>query len=320
LGGSPATKAPMTNRTFTIELPTDGNGLVGGQCTKGDCNKYFKVKPGTGLSKATQAFCPYCGHTDDPSDFVTGEQKEYMLSVVGNQVMAEAAQQLKKHEFNIPARGAFGIGFSLTISHTPEPIRYVVEREIETPLTCDHCRLDYAIYGVFAFCPDCGSHNSLQILRMNIEVISKLIQLGQNADADLAEQLISDALVNAVSAFDGFGREVCRLAAPRSKDPTKATSISFQNIEGARQRVRDLFSIDIASPLTHGEWARVALCFKKRHLIAHKLGIRDEQYVRTSNDPHAVAGRKVRLAKADAEELSRLLERIGDHLMQQLGL
>lgn len=51
----------MTTRTFTIQLPTDGNGLVGRQCTKNDCNKYFKVKPGTGLSKPTQAFCPYCG-------------------------------------------------------------------------------------------------------------------------------------------------------------------------------------------------------------------------------------------------------------------
>jgi hypothetical protein len=53
---------------------------------------------------------------------------------------------------------------------------------------------------------------------MNIEVISKLVQLGQNADADVAEQLISDALENAVSAFDGFRREVCRVG-PRSKDP-----------------------------------------------------------------------------------------------------
>jgi len=190
----------MTKRTFTIQLPIDGNGLVGRQCTKNDCGKYFKIKPGTGLPKPTQAFCPYCGHADDPSDFVTDEQKEYMLSVVGNQVMAEAAQQLKKHEFNIPARGAFGIGFSLKISHTPEPIRYVVEREIETSLTCDRCALDYAIYGVFAFCPDCGSHNSLQILRKNIEVISKLMRLGQDADADVAEHLISDALENAVSA------------------------------------------------------------------------------------------------------------------------
>jgi hypothetical protein len=111
---APATWSPLTKRTFTIEFPTDGNRLVGRQCTTNDCNKYFKVKPGTGLSKPTQALCPYCGHTDDPSDFVTDEQKEYMLCVAANQVMAEMAQQLKKHEFNIPARGAFGIGLAST--------------------------------------------------------------------------------------------------------------------------------------------------------------------------------------------------------------
>ena len=43
-------------------------------------------------------------------------------------------------------------------------------------------------------------------------------------------------------------------------------------------------------------------------------------YVRTSNDPDAVAGRKVRLTKPEVDELNRLLERIGDHLTQQLGL
>jgi hypothetical protein len=311
----------MTDRTFRISIPTDANGFVGRQCTKNDCKQYFKVKPGTGVSTPTRAFCPYCGHVDDPGDFWTEEQKEYALSVVGNRVMGEMARQLKKHEFDVPARGAFGIGFSLEIRHTPERIRYYVERDIETPLTCERCTLSYAIYGVFSFCPDCGAHNSLQILQKNFEVISKLIRLGETTDgAELAEQLISDALENAVSAFDGFGREVCRITAERSIDPAKATSISFQNIEGARQRVHDLFRIDIAAPLAPEEWARVVLCFKKRHVIAHKLGVMDEQYARTSRDPDAFAGRKVRLRKADAEELSRLLGRIGEHLTHQLGL
>ena len=58
----------------------------------------------------------------------------------------------------------------------------------------------------------------------------------------------------------------------------------------------------------------------KKHVIAHKLGVMDDQYVRTSNDPDAVAGRKVRLTKPEMDELNRLLGRIGDHLTQQLGL
>ena len=32
----------MTKRTFKIQPPTDGNGFVGRQCTKNDCNKYLQ--------------------------------------------------------------------------------------------------------------------------------------------------------------------------------------------------------------------------------------------------------------------------------------
>lgn len=55
-------------------------------------------------------------------------------------------------------------------------------------------------------------------------------------------------------------------------------------------------------------------CFKKRHVIAHKLGVKDEQYVQSVGDPEAVAGRKVRVSKQEVEELGRLLGRIGDYL------
>lgn len=310
----------MTTRTFQISIPTDPDGFLGRQCTQKDCRKYFKIKPGTGLPKPTRAFCPYCGHADSPNDFWTDEQKDYALSIVGNKVMGEVAQTLRKHEFNIRPRGPFGIGFSLKIRHTPDPIRYYAEREVETPLKCERCTLDYAIYGLFAFCPDCGTHNSLQILSKNFEVISKLILLGEGADADVVSQLTTDALENAVSTFDGFGREVCRVAAPQCSDPAKAAAISFQSIEGARQRILDLFGFDFASKLTPDEWIHVVRCFKKRHVIAHKLGVMDVMYVQSASDPNAIAGRKVSVSREEIESLGRSLARIGEHLTKQLGL
>jgi hypothetical protein len=234
--------------------------------------------------------------------------------------MGEVAQTLRKHEFNIRPRGPFGIGFSLKIRHTPDPIRYYAEREVETPLKCERCTLDYAIYGLFAFCPDCGTHNSLQILSKNFEVISKLILLGEGADADVVSQLTTDALENAVSTFDGFGREVCRVAAPQCSDPAKAAAISFQSIEGARQRILDLFGFDFASKLTPDEWIHVVRCFKKRHVIAHKLGVMDVMYVQSASDPNAIAGRKVSVSREEIESLGRSLARIGEHLTKQLGL
>ena len=52
--------------------------------------------------------------------------------------------------------------------------------------------------------------------------------------------LTSDALENAVSAFDGFGRKACEIYADSSLDPEQVKSLSFQNISKARQKLQRL--------------------------------------------------------------------------------
>jgi len=94
-------------------------------------------------------------------------------------------------------------------SSTPHPISYYREKKLETEVVCDNCTLRYAIYGVFGWCPDCGTHNSFQILTKNLELAKKELALAEKAEKDLAEHLIGDALENVVSAFDGFGRQLC---------------------------------------------------------------------------------------------------------------
>src|SRR5688572_13342395 len=54
-----------------FSIPVGADGYVGRECTDLACKKFFKVKPGTGVANAKQAFCPYCGHADNPGDFMT---------------------------------------------------------------------------------------------------------------------------------------------------------------------------------------------------------------------------------------------------------
>ena len=97
--------------------------------------------------------------------------------------------------------------------------------------------LVYAIYGAFAFCPDCGSHNSFTILGKNLELAEKLLALAATQEREMAGHLVGDALENVVSAFDGFGRELCRVAAPKATNPSDAEDVRFQNLIGARSIV-----------------------------------------------------------------------------------
>src|ERR1017187_5311807 len=112
----------------------------------------------------------------------------YVKSVALGKIREAVRQELKAMEFNIPPRGPFGIGISLKVKPgAPVPIRWYREKNLETELICNQCGLRYAIYGVFGWCPDCGVHNSLQILGKNLELAMKKLALAESVEKDLAE-------------------------------------------------------------------------------------------------------------------------------------
>jgi hypothetical protein len=201
---------------------------------------------------------------------------------------------------------------------SPTPVRYCYERNLETDVICDRCTLVYAIYGEFAFCPDCGSHNSMTILRKNVEFVEKMLALAEQQDRALAERLVGDALENLVSAFDGFGREVCKVASPKASNPTEADDVRFQNLAGAENRIRKLFGFDLSSFILPEDWDFVCRSFQKRHLLAHKMGVIDDDYVQATKDYSASIGRKVLIAPLDVKCLGNLLTQLGAQLTKQL--
>lgn len=293
-------------KQFSIPITADDDGYLGRECPVKDCLGYFKITPGTGVKGPAPCFCPYCGHKGESNTFFTQEQIEYAKSVVLRQVTDALHKDLKSMEFEHKPQGLFGIGLSLKVQRSaPLPIRYYREKELETEITCDSCTLRYAIYGVFGWCPDCGVHNSLQILIKNLELARKELVLATTADTDLANHLIGDALENAVSAFDGFGRELCQ---------RKSTEVRFQNLTAARRKVQDAFGFDFSDIMGPDEWDAACRAFQKRHLLAHKMGVIDEDYIQKAKDPVAILGRRIALSQEEVEASIRIVEALGRRL------
>lgn len=306
---------------ISIQMPTDEKGFVGRECPEPDCEGYFKVTPGTGLEgEDLPCHCPYCGFEGPMDHFWTKEQLEYVRSIAAGKAKDYIFRELKKHEFEYKPKGPFGIGVSMKVQKgAPVPIRYYSERSLETEATCDNCSLQYAVYGLFAFCPDCGQHNSLQILTKNLEVVCKMLDLSEGMDEEMAEKLVENALEDCVSALDGFGREICRINAANSLDPTRAMTISFQSLEGARSNLLAVFGNDIADCVSEQEWKAAICCFQKRHLVAHKMGIVDEEYLRKTDDPYAVAGRKINVSRDEVMTVVGVIRVVGEYLVGNLG-
>ena len=305
---------------FKVSLPIDESGYLGRECPVEECKGYFKIVPGTGLNGITDVYCPYCGRKADQSNYHTQDQIEFARSIVLGQVLDALDKDLKSLEFDIKPKGMFGIGLSMKVSPgKPHPIHWYKEKGLETHIQCSSCTLKYAVYGVFAFCPDCGQHNSLQILDKNLEVISKMLEMADNAEGDMAERLIENALEDCVSAFDGFGRELCRVFAKKSSDPIKAEKISFQQLDGARQNANMLFKIDIDAGLAVDEWNTAVRAFQKRHLLSHKMGVVDAEYIRKSADMRAVVGRKIKVTSGEVRMLGQIMGKLGRNLSIALG-
>jgi hypothetical protein len=293
-------------KQLSIPINADEDGYLGRECPVEECLGYFKITPGTGIKGPAPCHCPYCGHSGDSNTFSTQEQIEYAKSIALRQFTDALHQDLKSMEFNHPPRGGFGIGISLKVTQgARHPIQHYREKELETEVICDACTLRYAIYGVFGWCPDCGIHNSVQILSKNFELARKELSLAETVEKDLADHLIGDALENVVSAFDGFGREICL---------RKGSEIRFQNLPGARRNVQEKFGFDFADGLTAEQWQYVSRVFQKRHLLAHKLGVIDDEYVQMANDPGAVAGRKVQVSPNEVRSSIETIEILGRRL------
>ena len=304
---------------FSISIPPAEDGLIGRECPATECEGYFKIQPGTGLAgKDLPLHCPYCGHEEGQNKFFTKTQIEYAKSIVLSQVTGAMLKDLKSLEFNHRPSGGFGIGISMKVSGQPTPVRHYRERQLETEVVCDTCTLRYMIYGVFGFCPDCGTHNSLQILGKNLELVDKLLAVAEAQESAVAQVLIENALEDCVSSFDGFGRETCRVFSLRAATPEKAAEIRFQNMAGARQRVREQFGVDFAGGLTDSEWALVIRCFQKRHLLAHKMGVVDEEYIQSTGDHTAVLGRKSLVDSIEVRALVAVLHTLGKQLSASL--
>ncbi len=306
---------------ISVSIKPDEDGFTGRECPQQDCEGYFKIEFGTGLKgENLPCHCPYCGHTAAHDHFWTKEQIEYARSVAVRQLTDAVHKELKKHEFEIKPKGRFGIGFSLKVEKgKPRAIHHYRERDLETEIVCGNCTLRYTVYGVFAFCPDCGVHNSLQILEKNLLVVEKTLNMASGLDQEVAERLIENALEDCVSAFDGFGREICRVYVGEASDSAKVQRLTFQNLELANQSMRSLFNIDLEQCIGTTDWKAAIRGFQKRHVVAHKMGVVDQEYIRKSGDQSVIVGRKLPVTSLEILELIQILAKLAKTVSKKLG-
>lgn len=302
-----------------VNLPSDEQGFIGRECSK--CHKYFKVKSGTGLSTSI-CQCPYCGYIGDYNEFFTKDQIEYVKSVASREVIGRIIEpEIRKlergfKELERATRGGFiQIKVKTQRSAMRFPLKNYQGKKVETYVTCDNCGLEFAIYGVFANCPDCGKLNALIIFKKSIEVARKRIHLlvSIKDEPELQDAILEDALSGGVASFDALGKVLqSRYSAIFPQKPKNL----FQNLTALSDVLLKSVGKSLSDIIGKENFEFLFKMFQVRHIYEHNMGVVDDDFVRKVPNLGYLKGRKYALEQDKIEMFLTLLLETGDKILK----
>jgi hypothetical protein len=301
-----------------IALPVDDRGMIGRQCPS--CDQYFKLKPGTGLQDITTTACPYCEYRSDSSDFTTDDQIEYAKSVAVNQVLGPPLRELQRSlkRLERKSRGSL-IQFKAIGTDIRFPMRYYKEKDLETIVECDNCGLFFAVYGVFASCPDCLRLNPMSMFKNSLEAVRKRLAVIENipdTEVELRQGLIADSISAGVSAFDGLGKKL-RMQRPDVFPPRPRNL--FQNLRALEEALGNCLGFDLKKSTGESGYQQLNYMFQVRHIWIHNFGEADRDFVENTSSDESVLGAKVVPSRQEVSDFLDVLEGLGLEIRTALG-
>lgn len=303
---------------LNIELVTDDNGFVGRECPNEACGRYFKIKPGTGISTPSIK-CPYCRRESDSGSFLTADQKEYVLSVVAREIVEPAVKRFARNIEALNRNQPKGmIRLESSVRCELIPMHEYMERELETSVTCDKCFLQFVVYGVFASCPCCAQSNALWVLMSSLETCRKKLRLANRADfdEDLRRDFPKDALIGAVAAFDAFGKAL--MEEPNWTGSRERPNL-FQDIESFDKQLQSTGKPGCQQLIGEEDWVRLKWLFQARHVYDHRHGVVDERFIQRIPYQAHLLGRVLPLDIGELDETIRALEVLAQEIVAQLS-
>jgi hypothetical protein len=313
-----------------IQIPLDEKGYMDRQCPSGECEAEFKVLFEDWRDKVRDevVYCPICRFEAQSTEWNNPVQREHIrrtamahLKKVVNKAMTEDARDFNSRQ---PRGGLISMSMSVKPSHTPILIPPQAAEEMLQDFMCESCGCRYSSVGAAFFCPACG-HNSahttfstaVQTVRGSVENLSRIRQaVEEAADKDAAEntgrQILENGLVKLVASFQRFAEATFHLL-PNASGFNVRKNL-FQNLNESMALWRNATRKGYEDLLAPAEMAALAMFFQQRHLLAHREGIVDQDYIDRSGDRSYSVGQRLVIKESAVKELADLVKKLGDSL------
>lgn len=311
-----------------IQIPLDENGEMDRQCPSAECRAEFKVVFDDWRDKVRDevVYCPFCRHEAPATEWNTEAQQEYIeraamahIKKVVNRAMREDARRFNARQ---PKGGLISISMHVKPSGSTVLIPPSAAEQMRQRFICEACQCRYSSVGAAFFCPACG-HNSAQTtfaaavesirtLISHLPRIKKTVEAGAGSDAaaDSARQILENALVKLVASFERFA-EASFQKLPNASGFTRRRNV-FQNLSESTKLWKVATGKGYEDFLSVTELAELNVYFQQRHLLTHREGIVDQQYIDRASDATYSIGQRVVIKERAVLHLAELIEKLAN--------
>lgn len=161
----------------------------------------------------------------------------------------------------------------------------------------------------------CGHNSADRVFRQSLNAIRASLDAipairSGISDADASEntiRLLTEAgLQNVVMAFQRFAEAHYQ----RQPDPIRVRRNAFQNLSEGSQLWRTAFGKGFDDHLSTSELTELTRLFQQRHLLAHREGIVDADYISRSGDPTYREGQRLVIRESVVRMALQLVEKL----------
>lgn len=307
----------------------DTDGYVDKECPGDDCKFGFKIHADDWRDKVRdeEVFCPFCRQTAHARSWFTTEQVGQLQRVALAKVKGMLGDAMRRDAGNWNQRQPRNSFLKISMQVSGMPREVVLPAAATDPMrlkiVCEKCECRYSVIGSAFFCPACG-HNaaehmftqSLTTIRNTIGALGAIREgLG---DRDVAENtarlVIESGLQSAVTAFQRYAEALYSRAA--NANTPKARRNVFQNLTEGSALWALRFGKAYSDHLSAADLATLTRHFQQRHLLAHRDGLIDADYISRSGDGAYQPGQRLVIRETAVLDCVDLIDVLGTKLAQ----
>lgn len=299
------------NPTFRVSIPLDEEGYFGRECPM--CHQVFRMhnEDYEALPDEQVLTCPYCGHREDHSEFMTKQQGDRVTRVAmdaANQMVSEILDKT----FGSMARATRSNRFATVTYRSkpffPEPLPGINEERLVRERTCPTCGVRYAVFGDHRFCPVSGLLDVTDIARDALAAetakLDALNEIPEPQRSTLREQgvfdrVAVDTLGRVVGIVESLASAQFRGRVPEAENVLRGRGNVFQRLDD----LDELFSAHLGAVLSTSKdvnWRSLKQLWAARHSHVHADGLVDAKYLKAAPWTSLKLGQRILVTEHDA--------------------